>query len=230
VRIANASVYRDGHPSITHLTWTWHPGEHWLVTGPNGAGKSTLLRLLYAAERPARHGRIEWAGHPAPFDIRALRRGIGYVSPALQSDYRYYATVEQCVLSGHHASLGLVRPVSGDERRRARDWLERLALDHLASRPVERLSYGQFRRVLIARAMVTEPRLLLLDEADSTLDQAARTSVYAALAEARATGTHLALATHTPDDAAPLFTHRLRLAEGRLISATPLAAQNRVSA
>src|SRR5690606_9848501 len=99
-----------------------------------------------------------------PRSVWTLRRKIAWVSPELQAGYRYRSTVHDCVASGFDSSLGLVRALQPEERERVQVLLDRFDLSEFAERKLTELSYGQFRRVLLARALVHRPRVLLLDE------------------------------------------------------------------
>jgi len=206
-------VFRDGHPVLGPLDWTIGEGEHWHVAGPNGAGKSTLLALLYGDLSPAAGGRLRRRSFGPGTPIETWKRRVGMVSPELQATYSATAcTALEIVISGLHASIGLAAPATPTERRRARRWLRRVGLADLDGRRARELSYGQLRRALLARALVAERELLLLDEPFDGLDAQARLVVRAELERAANRGTQIVIATHHADDVPPFVTRRLDLA------------------
>ena len=216
IRIAAADVYVNHHPVLKNLDWEIRSGEHWAVVGRNGSGKSTLLRLLYGDLSPALGGVIERAGFPRGTPLEDFRKTVGVLSPQLQSDHaREDLTVEQIVMSGRHASIGLNAVPSSADRRAARRALTAFGLTRLADRRPRQLSYGQLRRVLLARALVNRPRLLLLDEPCTGLDAATRGVVLTQLEKLARSGVQVVMATHHASDVIPSVNRILRLRNGR---------------
>ncbi len=210
--LEHVRVYRDGHPALGLLDWTIAGGEHWHVAGPNGAGKSTLIALLYGDLSPADGGRITRRGFGAGKPIEAWKRRVGLVSPELQSIYSATAcTALEIVVSGLHSSIGIAMPATSAERRRARRWLQRVGLAGLEARRARELSYGQLRRALLARALVADRELLLLDEPFDGLDTEARAIIGEQLERAAKRGTQIVIATHHEEDVPTFVTRRLDL-------------------
>jgi molybdate transport system ATP-binding protein len=210
--LRRVSVHRDERRVLGPLDWTVATGEHWCVVGPNGAGKSTLIALLYGDLSPAAGGRIERHGIPLGTPVFEWKRAVGIVSPELQATYSATAcTAEEIVVSGLHSSIGLDVPPTPAERRLARRRLAEVGLRGLARRRARELSYGQLRRALVARALVAERRLLLLDEPFDGLDAEARAIVGSQVAAAVRRGTQVVLATHHAEDVPPYVTKRLAL-------------------
>ena len=170
VRISNATIYRDYRPVIRDLNWTLLPGEHWAVLGANGSGKSTLLSLIYGDLHPALGGTIERAGLLAGDRIEDWKQRVAWVSPELQADHFAAHSLEEVVISGRYASVGLNAPSTAADRRSAGRWLEYFGIAGLRERGPRSVSYGQMRLALFARAMANEPELLLLDEPCTGLD------------------------------------------------------------
>ena len=170
VRISNATIYRDYRPVIRDLNWTLLSGQHWAVLGANGSGKSTLLSLIYGDLHPALGGTIERAGLSAGDRIEDWKRRVAWVSPELQADHFAAQSLEEVVISGRYASVGLNAPPTAADRRSARRWLEYFGIVELRDRGPRRVSYGQMRLALLARAMANDPELLLLDEPCTGLD------------------------------------------------------------
>jgi molybdate transport system ATP-binding protein len=219
VSIRNADVYADGHRVLQQVTWEIRPGEHWAVLGRNGAGKSSLIRLVYGDLAPAAGGALERRGFPHGTHIEDFKKTVGFLSPELQSDYaRDDVSVEDIVISGRHASIGLNEPPSRADRSAARRWLRTFGLTGLASLRPRELSYGQLRRVLLARAMVNSPRLLLLDEPCAGLDAGTRREVLARVEQLTHAGVQLVMATHHEADLIPSINRVLHLRHGKVVT------------
>src|SRR5690606_16672646 len=194
IDVRGADVWLGDRRVLRGIDWQLRPGQHWLVTGANGAGKSTFLRLLHGQVRPAIGGTIRWPALGAEPGIWSLRRRIAWVSPELQAGYRYRASVRDCVGSGFDSSLGLGRALGPDERERVDVLLERFDLTALEDRLLTELSYGQFRRALLARALVRRPKVLLLDEPWEGLDPDSAALLASRLDDSIAEGTHIVCA------------------------------------
>ncbi len=220
IAIRKADVYADGHRVLQQVSWEIRPGEHWAVLGRNGAGKSSLIKLVYGDLTPAAGGALERRGFPQGTHIEDFKKTVGFLSPELQSDYaRDDVSVEDIVISGRHASIGLNAPPSRADRRAAQRWLRTFELAPFASRRPRELSYGQLRRVLLARAMVNSPRLLLLDEPCAGLDAASRREVLAQLERLTRAGVQLVMATHQEADLVPAINRVLHLRQGKVVAA-----------
>jgi molybdate transport system ATP-binding protein len=191
-------------------------GENWAVRGPNGAGKSTFLRLLAGEERAAPGGRIErldFGERPGVWEVKAR---VGLVTPQLQADHRQDTLGEEVVLSGFFASIGLGDEPSAPQRAQARRWMHRLGVGHLAGLGIHSLSYGELRKLLVARALVRDPEVLLLDEPFNGLDPEARQDVMELVQRLCEEGTHLVLVTHHDAEIVPAVNRVLELREGRI--------------
>ncbi len=210
-RLDAVTVLVDGRPVLSDLVWTIRRGERWAVVGGNGAGKSTLLRLLAGEEQPAR-GEIDRLGLGPRADAEQLRGRVGVVSPELQARHRFDASGEEVVLSGFAGTVGLALAPTGAQRALARDAGARLGISGLLGRRIHSLSYGELRKLLLARALVTGPEALLLDEPLAGLDAPSRAWVLSAL---DAPGPTLVAVSHHPDELPP-GGMRLRLDGGRL--------------
>ena len=195
-RLRNVSVYLDRKPVLKSLTWTMRPGEHWAVTGPNGSGKSTFLKLLLGELHPAVGGTIERFNETRRHTLWEIRARVGYVGPDLQTAYRDDLTVAQVVASGCFASIGLLDDVTPAQWRRVGELLKQFALTDLAREKFLHLSYGQRRRVLLARALVHGPQVLLLDEPLDGLDAGSLAQMRGDLARLSRGGVSLIVVTH----------------------------------
>jgi len=212
---SGVTVRVEGRDVLRGLDFTLREGERVAVVGPNGAGKSTFLRLLAGDEQPAR-GEIRRLGldaHAGAFDLRGR---IGLVSPELQARHRFDATGEAVVLSGFHGSIGLADEPTASERAAAAAAMARLGVAHLAARHLLTLSYGELRKLLLARALAPGPRALLLDEPLAGLDAASRAWVLSVVDDACAGGAALVAVTHHEDEVPRGVGRVLRLEGGRL--------------
>jgi len=216
INVQHADVWLDKRRALVDINWRLMEGEHWQLTGPNGAGKSTFLRLLHGQLRPAKGGIIEFPGVKDPDNVWSLRRQIAWVSPELQAGYWYPSTVYQCVASGFESSIGQTRHLQKTEAELVAELLEQFELADLTKRNVKTLSYGQFRRVLIARAVVYRPKVLLLDEPWEGLDRGNLELVTRELSQIIARGTQLVCATHLHRQTEQ-FNRELVLARGRIV-------------
>jgi molybdate transport system ATP-binding protein len=211
VSISHATVYRDYRPVIRDLDWTLHVGSHWAVLGANGSGKSTLLGLIYGDLHPALGGTIERAGMSAGDRIEHWKRRVAWVSPELQADHFAAHSLEEVVVSGRYASVGLNAPPTAADRRVARRWLEFFGIAALRERGPRSVSYGQMRLALLARAMTNDPELLLLDEPCTGLDGTVRERVLREVERLASSGTQIVMAVHDADDIVPSVRNVLQL-------------------
>ncbi|WP_435284148.1 ABC transporter ATP-binding protein [Streptomyces koelreuteriae] len=224
LRAEDVAVVRDGRPILQEVSLTVRAGEHWALLGANGAGKSTLLRLLGALVHPTR-GAVEVLGHRlGRVDLRELRAHIGHVDPRhpLGSPLR----VRDVVLTGLTNSVEPLprwRPTPEQEERAER-LIRTLGLAEHREARWPTLSQGQRGRTLIARALMPEPRLLLLDEPATGLDLPGRERLIGALEELRRDHPGLAtvLVTHHLEELPPHTTHALLLREGRPLARGPV--------
>jgi iron complex transport system ATP-binding protein len=221
IRFAAVSVWTpQGSQILRGIDWCVLPGERWVLIGPNGSGKSTLLSLAGALRHPSR-GRVSVLGGTlGRVDMPALRGQIGFVdSGATTLDW---LTAEDVVLTGIGSTL---RPLwwtySNDDRARARELLALLGCAELAEREISSCSQGERGRIRVARALIADPQLLLLDEPAVGLDLAAREALIAALdrlSEERPDLTSV-LVTHHLEEVPASSTHAILLRDGQTLAA-----------
>jgi len=226
VELVHANVRRGGRRVLRDLSWRIRPGERWVLAGGNGAGKTQLLKLIAgsvwpeaAALPPRRYvrGRREW------LTPQEVKEDIAYLGAERQDKYQRYGwdtSVERIVGTGIHRSDIPLESLTPGERRQVLRVLRSLCAVHLAKRPFLSLSYGERRVVLLARALASRPRLLLLDEVLNGLDGENRTRVLRWLAK-RGARLPWVLATHRPADVPPGATRALLLDRGRVVYAGP---------
>lgn len=196
---------------LDNLSWVVQPQQHWWVKGPNGAGKSTLLSVLTGdhpqsfANEVKIFGRQRGSGET----IWQIKQKIGYVSSQLHMDYRVNCTAIDVILSGFFDSIGVYQKVPDALRIKAMQWLSRLNLEKLAKTPFRSLSWGQQRLLLIVRAMVKHPPILILDEPLQGLDGLNRKLVKDFVGQLVANSqTQLIFVSHQEQDAPSCITHK----------------------
>jgi iron complex transport system ATP-binding protein len=217
---------RDGRSLLSAIDWEVGPDERWVLLGPNGAGKTTLMGLAAAALHPTT-GLVEILGHQlGRVDVRELRARIGLSSGSVLRALRPEHTTAEIVLTG---KLGALAPwwydFSAEDHRRAGELLADAGLTAVADHPVGTLSEGERQRALLARVLMADPELLLLDEPAAGLDLGARERLVTYLARLAADPDTppLVLVTHHTEEIPPGTTHAALLRSGRLVSAGPIS-------
>ena len=218
IKLSGVSVIRNKIAILDNISWQVQSGENWAVIGRNGAGKSFLLNVIAGNIFPSQ-GKVTVLGRTfGETDMLELRRLIGYVSPAFQYNYDGATTVNKVVYSGFFASNGLYYDPTQQMIEQTADILRRMGLSHLADKPFGLLSSGEQKKVLIARAMVFSPKLLILDEVCTGLDIASREEVLSFIDElSRSVG--LIFVTHYIEEIVPSITNVLYLKEGKTFAA-----------
>jgi iron complex transport system ATP-binding protein len=222
--IDGLSISRSGTVILSDVSWRVQPGEHWVILGANGSGKTSLLAALTGYLMPTA-GEISALGQRyGETDWRELRTRIGLVSSLLRQMMNDAEPALLTVAGGKFAMIDFWGEPRRADRRQARNLLELVEARHLADREWGVLSQGERQRVLIARALMARPRVLILDEPCAGLDPAAREHFLQfmdALAR-RADSPSLVLVTHHVEEITPVFTHALLLAEGKVAASGPL--------
>lgn len=217
--MAGVTHVRQGREILADIDWTVRAGERWVVLGPNGAGKTTLLSLAAARQVPTR-GHIEILGAVVgEVDIREIRPHIGLVSRQLASAFPRGVTALDVVVTGEDASLRRWRQeFTTAVTARARDLLELVDCSALADQRFDRLSDGERLRTLIARALLPQPELLVLDEPAANLDLAGHERLLRVLDRLPDTDaeTAVVLVTHRVEEIPSTTTHALLLSGGRV--------------
>jgi iron complex transport system ATP-binding protein len=218
----DVSLRRDGRALVGPLDWAVELDERWVIIGPNGAGKTSLLRIAAAVEHPSSGVAFVLGEKLGRVDVTDLRARIGLSSSALAQRIPGDESVSDLVVSAGYAVLGRWRERYEDvDYQRAVDMLESLGAEHLAERSYGTLSEGERKRVLIARALMTDPELLLLDEPAAGLDLGGREELLARLTDLAADpdAPALVLVTHHVEEVPPGFSHGLLLSEGKMVAA-----------
>ncbi len=215
--LRRASVYLDYRPVLRQVSMRIDAGQCWVVHGANGCGKTTLLRAVYGDWPFSAGSSVRRIGVERGVPISAFRERCALLAPHQHAEYPRATSVLDAVVSGLRASYGLDGPVTVAEQRRARQALRLAGMQRYGARALATLSYGQVRRVFLARALVNQPQLLLLDEPFAGLDRAARSALRRALARFLGGGGALLLTTHHRDEWPAGATHELHLDRGKVV-------------
>ncbi len=218
LRISGLKVSRGRTEILRGVDWSVRKGEHWAILGPNGCGKTSLLKSITGYLAPT-EGEITVLGEKyGESDWRDLRGEIGIVTSALQASIPPAEIALETVVSGRYAQLDLWAHPTALEKRQAGSLLRFVGCTALARREWAYLSQGERQRVLIARALMARPRLLILDEPCAGLDPVAREEFlrFIDATARRPRGPALVLVTHHAEEIMPAFTHALLIREGRV--------------
>jgi iron complex transport system ATP-binding protein len=221
IDFAKVSLRRGGKTLVGPVSWSVELDERWVVIGPNGAGKTSLLRIAAAMEHPSSGTAFVLGQRLGRVDMSELQFRVGLSSSALSQRVPDHEVVRDLVMSAGYAVLGRWREKYDEvDYERAIDTLESLGAEHLAERTYGTLSEGERKRVLIARSLMTDPELLLLDEPAAGLDLGGREDLVARLADlaADADAPAIVLVTHHVEEIPPGFSHGLLLSEGRVVA------------
>lgn len=216
-------LVRSRRSILTDITWRLNPAEHWVVLGANGSGKTSLLLLLAGYLWPTR-GSITVLGRRfGSVDLRELRKEIGWVGSFLQEHVPPHQKPLDLIIGGKFASIGVFEKPSSQDERKAERLAEVMGCASVLHSPYGVLSQGEKQRVLIARALMAGPRLLILDEPCSGLDMVAREQLLETLDRMGRDpqGPTLVLVTHHLEEIMPVFSHVLVLQNGRCVASGP---------
>ncbi len=216
-------LVRDGRTILREITWRVAPGEHWAMIGANGSGKTTLLRVASGTLWPTR-GSVSVLGHPfGTVDLRELRTRIGWVSSALAEMIHRHQSALAIVLSGLRASAALYAEPTAEQVDRAGELLADLGCEGVAASRFGVCSLGEQQKILIARAMMAAPELLILDEPCAGLDLPTREHLLATIDALAARGDMtLVFVTHHIEEITPAFSHALLLDGGSVAAQGPI--------
>ena len=225
LRLTGVGRTIDGRSVLRDLDWVVEDGQHWVVLGPNGSGKTTAARIASLRLHPSR-GRVEVLGTElGRADIRPLLARVGYAAASLADELRGDLPVRDVVMTAKHGALEpWWHSYDDEDRLRAEESLDRVGASRLAGQRFGSCSSGEKQRVLIARALMTGPALIILDEPTAALDLGGREEFVATL-DRLAAGPNAApmiLITHHVDEIPALFTHALLMADGAPVAAGPI--------
>ncbi|EFM12362.1 ABC transporter related protein [Paenibacillus curdlanolyticus YK9] len=223
IHIDQVSWVRDGSTILQDVSWKVEPGEHWCIVGLNGSGKTTLLNMINGYIWPTK-GSVSVLGHKfGEYDLRELRKSIGWVSSSLQQRLYGGETALNTVLSGKYATIGLYDKPDAADLEQANDLLRLLGCEKLTNRTYNTFSQGERQRVLIARALMAAPKLLILDEPCTGLDVFARELLLRMVERIaqQPNAPTLLFVTHHIEEIMPVFTKTLLVKQGEIFDAGP---------
>ena len=226
LQFRDVSVVRDGNSILDDVNWSVASDERWVVLGPNGAGKTTLLQIAAAAMHPTKGEASVLEEKLGKTDVFELRPMIGFASTAMARKIPRNETVIDTVLTAAYSVTGRWNEEYEEiDTRRAHRVLSEWGLEGFADRRFGSLSDGEQKRVQIARSVMTDPELLLLDEPAASLDLGAREELVGLLGgyAASAASPAIVMVTHHVEEIPKGFTHALLLAKGGVVAAGPLA-------
>jgi iron complex transport system ATP-binding protein len=226
ILLEDIDLFVGGTHALCRFSWRTDPGQNWAILGPNGSGKSSLIKLLagqlYPVAKPESQFLFFGRDRMRPgVNIWEIRRSIGIVSPELQSTYLPEWTGLDVVLSGFFSSNGVYDTVSASQRAAAHAALDRMQATHLAQRPIGAVSYGEARRLIIARALIHNPSMLVFDEPTNGLDPGSAEDFLATIEELGETGLSILIVTHHIHEILPSITHVVILKSGRVHHSGP---------
>jgi molybdate transport system ATP-binding protein len=220
VEMKDTTVRYEDFIALDHLNWAMRQGENWAILGPNGSGKSTILRLILGenlqgyANQVTIFGRRKGTGET----LWEIKKRIGVVSSELQIQYRKKMSAYDVIASGFYDSIGLYQYPTPEQKVVVDGWIELLSIEDIARESYHHLSYGQKRMILLARAMVKPPLLLVLDEPCHGLDPLNRRRILNIVEMIGETKTNILYVTNHKDEILNCITHVLRLQKGKVVS------------
>ncbi|MGG1517213.1 ABC transporter ATP-binding protein [Paenibacillus oryzisoli] len=221
IDVKDVTWLREQQPILKGVSWQVQPGEHWCIVGLNGSGKTTLLNMINGYVWPT-SGEISVLGQKfGEFDLRELRKSIGWVSSSLQQRLHGSETALNTVLSGKFATIGLYDKADEADIAKAHELLQLLGCSKLAGRRYDTFSQGERQRVLIARALMASPALLILDEPCTGLDVFAREMLLSMVERIalQPDAPTLLFVTHHIEEIMPVFRHTLLVKGGEVFRA-----------
>jgi iron complex transport system ATP-binding protein len=224
LEVSNLSIVRGGVTILDDVNWVVRPGEHWVILGANGSGKTSLLAALTGYFMPT-EGELTLLGQRyGESDWRALRQRIGLVSSSIRQMMADSEPAIETVASGRYAVIDFWGRPSAADLRAARRFLRDVECEPLAERPWSYLSQGERQRILIGRALMARPRVLILDEPCAGLDPVGREQFLQFLDRVgrRPRGPALVLVTHHVEEIVPCLSHALLLREGTVFASGPV--------
>lgn len=225
LQLENIVVERDSRTILTDCSWTVDPGTNWVIFGPNGAGKTSLLNVIQGYLWPS-SGRVRVFGGTLGdgVDVRAMREQIPVVSDSIGRMINAGLSGLEVIVTGLRSHLNIFSPVTGEERDAAVAAATRISLQDLLEKPFSVMSTGERQRILMTRALMREPRLVILDEPCAGLDLAGREWVLQTMEAIAAlpAAPSLLLTTHHAEEIARSFTHALLVNDGRIFAEGPI--------
>jgi iron complex transport system ATP-binding protein len=223
IRIKDVSLMRRERHILRNVSWEIGVKENWVLFGRNGSGKTVLLEVITGYLHPSDGEVIRFGLPHGEYDLRELRRRIGYVSTPLKAMFSPHERLVDVVLSGLYASVGLCTRPKKSEEERAAALLGTMGMGERRGDPFGPLSDGEKQKVLMLRALISDPELLILDEPAEGLDIPSREDLLHSLETLTVNGRHsIIYVTHRTEEITPLFTHIMILDRGGAFFSGPV--------
>lgn len=223
ITLENVFWRRSGEEILKNINWTVKEDEHWAILGLNGSGKTSVLNIVTGYNYPT-SGKVKVLDTEfGKASLPEMRKKIGYVSSSLGRFTRTMnrETAQNIVVSGKYASFGLYQEITDEDREKAEEILRELGLLYLKDKTYDLLSQGEQRRVMIGRALMSDPELLILDEPCSGLDVLAREGVLDMAENVAENSCHLLYVTHHIEEITNAVTHVLLVRDGEIVAGGP---------
>lgn len=216
VELLNNTLYRGQTSILKNISWKINQGEHWALIGPNGSGKTTLLKIVSGSLWPS-SGEVKVLGHKfGKVDLRELRKKIGMVASYLTEQIPAHQKALAAVISGKYSSFGIYQKVLDKDKIKAIQLLKFLRCLHIKGMEFQHISQGEKQKVLIARALIAEPLILILDEPCSALDLKSRKDVLSSVSKiCRENNATVIYVTHHFDEIVPEIKNIFMIKKGR---------------
>ncbi|WP_284645127.1 ABC transporter ATP-binding protein [Paenibacillus silviterrae] len=223
IRLEQVSYRREQKEILGNINWTVNKGEHWAVLGLNGSGKTTILNMINGYLWPTQ-GQVSVLGELyGTVDLREMRKQIGWVSSSLQEKLYTNDKTQNIVISGKHASIGLYEKTSEEEMDKALSLMAQLGCSHLADRTYQSCSQGEKQKLLIARALMASPKLLILDEATNGLDFISREALLSSVQQLanQSDAPTILYVTHHIEEIVPVLNRTMLIRRGEVFAHGP---------
>ena len=219
IDLQNVTYRKNGKTILDSIDWQVEAGEHWIILGLNGSGKTTLLNLINGYIFPVYGGSANVLGYQfGSCPIADLRKHIGWISNALSQNIPVNDTPLEIILSGKFASIGLWEKVSDEDIKQAEAILDKLGIMKLRDRTYSSLSQGEKQKVVIGRALISDPDIIIFDEACNGLDIFAKKDLYDLIEKLAQDQKSIFFVTHNTDEILPIFNKALLLKNGKVHS------------
>jgi iron complex transport system ATP-binding protein len=218
ISLSNVHFIRENRNILADIELQVNADEHWVILGKNGSGKTTILELINGYEFPSR-GQVRVMDQLyGQCDVREVRKKIGYISQSLYEKLNAADPVWEVIATGEYAFLRFYQDISPEVKQKALGKLEDVRLLHLADQPLGTLSQGERKKVMLARALMTSPTILIMDEPCSGLDLYERERLLETVNRLGKENITVLYVTHHIEEIMPMFTHVALIDEGKLVA------------